>query len=166
MPISPAALEKLAAHHGLSIENDDDSGVDEAIENSYSQSDVDDLENRAQAGDKARSSLADQAVKMYANRIGTAPASMKHWRDQLCMDYDGAVAVLEAMPAARLPLHNRATAGVPETNGATGLKPTEEKAAKKRASAIKNRADAIVSANPKISYQNAWKQAEREVPAS
>lgn len=180
MPFTAKGIKKLAAHHGLDPEKDDDSMIDDCLKNSLSDDDEEEMANRIIAGDAAvkeletiRNSRVDSDLKAYANRIGDSEESKAFWRPQLLANRDNTIKVIEKMPAAeskskggKEPLHNRESAGQPgDLNGQGSAK----KGRDKNAVAIRNRATELQNSarnlGQTLSFSQAFRQAQTESAA-
>lgn len=165
MPITAKGHKMLAAHMGLNPETNNDDDVAEVIRTAATKKDIDDLKNRAKAGDDALGALVDADLAKYANRIGTDKEVIASWKEDLLKNRAPTIKKLEAIPApvaveAKKPLHNRSTAGQP-----TILQVEESQAEVKRATLISNRAVAIKNEQGLKSLALAFDLAEQEFDA-
>ena len=179
---TPKGMSKLLKHHGLTA-NSTDKDVDDAIENSVGQDDMDEMENRAKKaedkakeGEKAREQLADETLDRYKNRIGDKPETKKFYRDALLANREETIKALDALPGPTSgtdrskPLHNRNNAGIPAPVENADEK--EVKAKEAIAHRITNRAKKIQNdggkdgkGRPLVSFTQAFNQAESQINA-
>lgn len=177
MPFTAKGIKKLAAHHGLDPEVNSDDDIDTQIKNAVTDDEMEDLANRAVAGDAAsaeltalRESIADTDLKTYANRIGTDKDVVASWRNDLMSNRDIAIKKLEAIPlpaTRQAPLHNRQTAKTPAELEADKGSIANRKLAREmsnRAKALQAEARAV---GQKLDWNTAFKNAQIELtPAS
>lgn len=169
--ISEKAKNKLLAHHGLDPEKNSDSDLDKKIENSMSQDEQDDLENRAKKYDDTVKELVKADLAKYANRIGKDEKAVQRWEKLLLVNRAETLEMLNALPEnkssatstqGKQPVHNRREARQPDT-----LSPEELESENAEAQTIANRATEIEreakTSGRTITPMSAFLQAESEI---